>query len=178
MTGGKEEGSTSGRKGADSGAGRTGNGRRAAPLSIVRVDSYDELPSWLSRGSLGTFLYESLKPYEDPLPVVLDGLDYALGDDPCKDGFVLLGHEEETLLGAVVMLDTGMSRYVPENLLLFIAVEPDARGRGIGGALLQRVFVACEGEVKLHVEHDNPARRLYERNGFKSKYLEMRWSRE
>jgi len=57
-------------------------------------------------------------------------------------------------------------------------VEPDARGRGIGGSLIGRVFEECEGQVKLHVEHDNPARRLYERCGFKSKYLEMRWTRE
>jgi len=147
-------------------------------FDLIRVDSYAELPDWLSRESLGKFLHESLKPYEDPYPVVLDGLDYALGDDPCKDGFVLVGHSGERLLGAVVMLSTGMSRYVPENLLLFIAVEPASRGRGIGGTLLRSVFDECEGQVKLHVEHDNPARRLYERHGFRSKYLEMRWTRE
>ena len=147
-------------------------------LEITRVDSYGELPQWLSREQLGRFLHESLKPYEDPYPVVLEGLDYALGDDPCGGGFVLLGRSGSRLLGAVVMLETRMQRYVPENLLLFIAVEPDARGRGIGGSLIGRVFEECEGQVKLHVEHDNPARRLYERCGFKSKYLEMRWTRE
>jgi len=156
----------------------SGGGDAAVSLEITRLDSYGELPDWLSRDVLGEFLHESLKPYEDPYPVVLDGLDYALGDDPCKDGFVVLGHSDERLLGAVVMLRTGMSRYVPENLLLFIAVEPSSRGRGIGGTLLRRVFDECEGQVKLHVEHDNPARRLYERHGFESKYLEMRWTRE
>jgi ribosomal protein S18 acetylase RimI-like enzyme len=166
------------RSGGTAGDDHTADGHGTGSLSTLRVDSYQELPEWLSREELGTFLHESLKPYEDPLPIVLDGLDYALGDDPCRDGFVVLGHDKEKLLGAVVMLDTRMSGYVPENLLLFIAVEPDARGRGIGGALLRRVFEESEGEVKLHVEHDNPARRLYERNGFKSKYLEMRWTGE
>ncbi|MBD3349197.1 MAG: GNAT family N-acetyltransferase [Candidatus Eisenbacteria bacterium] len=159
-------------------AGETGERAPLDLLVITRVDSYDELPDGLTRERLGEFLHESLKPYEDPYPVILDGLDYALGSDPCKDGFVILGRSENRLLGAVVMLDTGMSRYVPENLLLFIAVDPDARGQGIGGALLQRVFEECEGQVKLHVEHDNPARHLYERSGFKSKYLEMRWEGE
>ena len=147
-------------------------------LTIERVDSYGELPSWLTREALGRFLHESLKPYEDPYEVVLDGLDYALGDDPCRGGFVVLGHREAELLGAVVILYTGMHGYVPENLLLFIAVDPDSRGQGIGGSLISRVFEECKGEVKLHVEHDNPARHLYERSGFKSKYLEMRWTSE
>lgn len=152
--------------------------RATGSLKVERVDSYEELPEWFSREALGRFLHESLKPYEDPYPVVLDGLDYALGGDPCRGGFVLLAHEGGSLLGALVMLRTGMRGYVPENLLLFIAVEPASRGRGIGGALITRVFDECEGQVKLHVEHDNPARRLYERSGFKSKYLEMRWTSE
>ena len=147
-------------------------------LTTDRVDSYAELPDWLTREALGKFLFESLKPYEDPFEVVLDGLDYALGEEPCKDGFVVLGHSGQTLLGAVVILFTGMKRYVPENLLLFIAVDPQSRGQGIGGELIERIFSECRGNVKLHVEHDNPARRLYERCGFKSKYLEMRWDRE
>jgi ribosomal protein S18 acetylase RimI-like enzyme len=71
-----------------------------------------------------------------------------------------------------------MAGYVPENLLLFIAVKSQARGRGIGGRLLKRVFEETTGMIKLHVEKDNPARRLYERAGFESKYLEMRWCRE
>ncbi len=147
-------------------------------LDMLRADTYDGLPAWLSREALGKFLHDSLKPYEDSCEVILDGLDYALGEDPCKDGFVIVAHREKRPLGAVVMLRTGMSGYVPENLLLFIAVGPDSRGQGIGGALLRRVFDECEGQVKLHVEHDNPARRLYERSGFTAKYLEMRWSRE
>lgn len=152
--------------------------RATDSLQVKRIDSYNELPEWLSREALGRFLHESLKPYQDPYPIVLDGLDYALGDDPCRGGFVLLAHRGGTLLGAVVMLRTGMRGYVPENLLLFIAVDPASRGGGIGGTLIARVFEECEGQVKLHVEHDNPARRLYERSGFKSKYLEMRWDGE
>jgi len=147
-------------------------------IPIDRFDSYSDLPDWLPRERLGEFLHESLKPYEDPYEVVLAGLDYALGDDPCRDGFVVAAHEDEAVLGAVVMLDTLMAGYVPENLLLFIAVKPEYRGRGIGGRLLKRVFEETTGMIKLHVEKGNPARKLYERSGFESKYLEMRWCRE
>ncbi len=80
-------------------------------------------------------------------------------------------------MGAAVVHFTPWSGYVPENLLLFIAVSPASRGRGIGRALLDAVVAECEGDIKLHVEHDNPAKRLYERAGFTSKYAEMRLTR-
>ena len=49
--------------------------------------------------------------------------------------------------------------------------------RGIGGRLIEHCLGLCNGDVKLHVEYDNPAKRLYERLGFESKYAEMRWTR-
>jgi len=148
------------------------------PTLVVRVNTFDELPQGVTREALAAFLHESLKPYEDPLPVVADGIDYALGGKECGGGFALIAMDDRRLVGGLVMLGTHMRGYVPENLLLFVAVSPDARGSGIGGALVRRALGECDGQVKLHVEHDNPARRLYERCGFASKYLEMRWTGE
>jgi ribosomal protein S18 acetylase RimI-like enzyme len=51
---------------------------------------------------------------------------------------------------------------VPE---LAIAVRREARGAGVGTALLTRLLEQVP-EVSLSVEADNPARRLYERLGF------------
>jgi ribosomal protein S18 acetylase RimI-like enzyme len=36
----------------------------------------------------------------------------------------------------------------------------------------------ANGAIALHVEPDNPARKLYERIGFTNKYLEMRLTRK
>src|SRR5262249_49302871 len=51
-----------------------------------------------------------------------------------------------------------------------IAVTPDARGRGVGTALLQALCDRARGEglhaLSLSVERDNPAIRLYLRAGF------------
>jgi ribosomal-protein-alanine N-acetyltransferase len=55
-----------------------------------------------------------------------------------------------------------------------VAVDPELRGCGIGERLIRTALQRTRGAMKLHVEHDNPARRLYERVGFASKYLEMR----
>ena len=56
---------------------------------------------------------------------------------------------------------------IPE---LTLAVRDDARGRGIGSALLASVAARARqeghGSLSLSVEDDNPARRLYARAGF------------
>jgi ribosomal protein S18 acetylase RimI-like enzyme len=72
------------------------------------------------------------------------------------------------------MLNTHMTGFIPPNLVLYVAVSPHRRGEGIGTALLSRSIDRCDGAVKLHVEYDNPAKRLYEKLGFKSRYAEMR----
>jgi GNAT superfamily N-acetyltransferase len=54
---------------------------------------------------------------------------------------------------------------------LSIAVAPGFRGRGIGTRLLESILAAAEGRyraVSLSVAAGNPARRLYERFGFRT----------
>lgn len=65
-----------------------------------------------------------------------------------------------------------------------IALLPECRGRGIGRMLMEEILT--EGResgkrVTIHVEHDNPARRLYDRLGFRhvdtnGVYHLMEWS--
>jgi len=149
----------------------------ANPLELTLVRAGQDLPAWADRATLVAFLHEYLKPYQDTLPDIGRGLDDALGNRPGPGGFVLLARRQDRLVGALVMLRTGMKGYIPENLLLFVAVDGEQRGQGIGAALVREALAHCEGAVKLHVEHDNPARHLYERLGFHSKYLEMRFSK-
>ena len=51
-----------------------------------------------------------------------------------------------------------------------LAVVAEARGRGVGTALLRALFDRARADgfevLSLSVEPDNPARRLYERHGF------------
>jgi ribosomal protein S18 acetylase RimI-like enzyme len=65
-----------------------------------------------------------------------------------------------------------------------IALIADARGIGIGSALLREVMVDAERQgkaVSIHVERFNPALRLYERLGFEhvdehGVYYLMKWT--
>lgn len=146
-------------------------------IKIHEIYKPEDFPSWINRDELAEFLHESLKPYEDTIEDIQSSFDYAFSDDEGKGGFILIAEEDQKPMGALVMLKTGMKGYVPEDILLFVAVSPDARGKGVGSKIIQRGFDLCPGDVKLHVEYDNPAKRLYERLGMTTKYAEMRLTR-
>ena len=137
--------------------------------------SLNELPKGIDIKKLTSFLHESLKPYEDTPEDIERGIRDAVTAEGRKGGFILTAELGSEIAGALVMQRTGMKGYVPENILLFVAVSPPQRGKGIGRRLIERAIQLADGNVKLHVEYDNPAFRLYERLGFTSKYAEMRY---
>ena len=66
--------------------------------------------------------------------------------------------------------DRGFGYVDDETPELSIAVLPEYRGQGIGTALLERLLelaAPCHPAVCLSVSAGNPARRLYERMGFR-----------
>lgn len=151
--------------------------RCAANLALDCARSAEDLPGGLGEEALARFLHESLKPYEDSLDDIRCALSRALCNEDEEQGFVLLAMNHRTPTGVAVVHHTPWSGYVPGHLLLYLAVAPSSRGRGLGTMLLDTVIERCNGDVKLHVEHDNPAKRLYERAGFTSEYAEMRYTR-
>jgi ribosomal-protein-alanine N-acetyltransferase len=150
----------------DNPAGRT--------MKIDRATNKKEIPLYTTVPALCAFLRREMKPYADTPKDIRRGVEDALAGRPSPGGFVLCAEKDKRLVGALVMLRTGMNGYVPENLLLFIGVERKERCRGLGRSLIDKALSYCSGSVKLHVERDNPARRLYDRIGFTAKYLDMR----
>jgi [ribosomal protein S18]-alanine N-acetyltransferase len=139
---------------------------------FLKMTSDRDFPTWATREELVQFFHHTMKPYQDTEADVQKALDHAFTGGP--NGFVMLLKTAGSLGGALVMLDTGMKGYIPENILLFVSISPSLRGQGFGQKLIQHCLDECPGEVKLHVEYENPAKRLYERIGFTSKYAEMR----
>lgn len=119
------------------------------------------------------FLEQNLDQYGDKISDILKAIEYAL--NPSKGGFVLLGIEEDKIIGAVVVNNTGMEGYIPSNILVYIAIHKQHRSKGIGKQLMQEAMSHTKGGIALHVEPDNPAKFLYEKLGFTNKYLEMRY---
>ncbi len=125
-----------------------------------------------SNRKISEFLMIHLDQFGDRQEDILKCLQYAL--DESKGGNILLGIENGEIIGAVVLNDTGMSGYIPENILVYIAVHQNFRGKGIGKKLMLEAINNTSGNIALHVEPDNPAFHLYKKLGFTNKYLEMR----
>jgi ribosomal protein S18 acetylase RimI-like enzyme len=128
----------------------------------------------IQRDSIAKFLSEHLDQYGDEKADILKAIDYSLDRGVRPGGFVVVAMEKNQVVGAVVVNKTGMSGYIPENILVYIAIHSDYRGQGLGRKLMERAIKRAEGGIALHVEPDNPAKILYEKLGFTNKYLEMR----
>lgn len=141
-------------------------------FDIIRSDIKNPTP--FSRENIADFFYEHLDEYGDEKKHILGSIGYAYSDKEGQNGFILVAHDEEQITGAVIINDTNMGGFIPEHILVYIAVQGDYRGQGLGKELMERIIDATEGDIALHVEPDNPAKYLYEKFGFTNKYLEMR----
>lgn len=126
------------------------------------------------KNKIADFLSEHLDQYGDKREDILRALEYAQKEAASHGGFIVTGMRKEKIVGAVVINQTGMKGYIPENILVYIAVDGGRRGEGIGKRLMKKAIELAKGDIALHVEPDNPARILYEKLGFTNKYLEMR----
>ncbi|MDN3706371.1 GNAT family N-acetyltransferase [Myroides ceti] len=144
-------------------------------IIIKKWDAQTSL-SKTAQANAVNFLYENLQQYGDPKQDIEKAVMYALNQTEREtSGFVLVATIDEEIVGVTVVNETGMKDYIPENILVYIATHQDYRGKGIGMSLMQNAIESSEGNIALHVEPDNPARKLYEKLGFTNKYLEMRY---
>ncbi|MFH1049651.1 MAG: GNAT family N-acetyltransferase [bacterium] len=145
-------------------------------LMIYKINSDEDLKKHsLDRDKFVDFLYKHLDKFGDSKEDINRCIDYSFSKAEGKGGFSVVAFDEDKFIGALVMNKTGMGGYIPENVLVYVAVHPGERGKGFGRKIVEQAHEWVDGSVKLHVEYDNPAKRLYERIGYTNKYAEMRF---
>lgn len=147
-------------------------------MDVVFIDNETDLKNiGLSREMFIEFLHTHLDKFRDSEEAINEAIDYAFSKSEGKGGFLAVAMLDKVIVGELLMIETGMKKYIPENILVYVAVDSNHRGKGIGGRIIKQSIEHCKGNVALHVEYDNPAKHLYERLGFTSKYAEMRFER-
>lgn len=140
------------------------------PKTLNRISS-------LEIEKITDFLFKNLDQYGDTKSAIRKAIEYAMKERSGLGGYVFTVEHNNQIVGAVIVNKTGMDEYIPENILVYIAVHRDFRGEGLGKILMEYTIENCKGDIALHVEKDNPARFLYEKYGFSNPYLEMRLKR-
>lgn len=139
-------------------------------INIYNLGKKEDKLSDDLRKNVSNFLFHHLEQYGDAIEDINACISYAEE----KGGAIFIAYQQDKLLGASIINFTGMKGFIPENILVYIAVHNEARGKGVGRKLVQAIQDNIVGDIALHVEPDNPARFLYEKCGFTSKYMEMR----
>lgn len=142
-------------------------------MKTVVFDAVNK-PTYLEKEEIVQFLFEHLEQYGDQKKDIQKAIDYALKEFVSFGGFTMMLKENNQIIAATVINQTGMGGYIPENILVYIATHQNQRGKGIGKTLMEKAIANAKGDVALHVEANNPAKRLYEKLGFTNPYLEMR----
>ena len=131
-------------------------------------------PTESEKTDLVDFLFYNLEEYGDSKDDIQKAINYSIKEVKSFGGFTLRLSEDGINKGVVVINQTGMGGYIPENILVYIAIHKDHRGQGLGKKLMQLAIDHSNGDIALHVEANNPAIFLYEKLGFTNPYLEMR----
>lgn len=141
-------------------------------MTIKTFDAFSRL-SINDINRVANFLFENSGDYGDSKSAIKKSLLYAAKELPGLGGFVFVMEHQNDILGALVINKTGMKEYIPENILVNVAVKKGYRGKGIAKELINYMMNYCKGDIALHINKNNPVMKLFENRGFKPKNIEM-----
>jgi ribosomal protein S18 acetylase RimI-like enzyme len=143
-------------------------------MTEIKIFSAVDKPTEIEKAEVVDFLFNHLEQYGDPKKDIQKAIDYSIKEFVSFGGFTMIIRDKDKIKGAVVINQTGMGGYIPENILVYIAIHNGHRGEGLGKTLMSKAIELAQGDIALHVEANNPAKKLYEKLGFTNPYLEMR----
>lgn len=146
-------------------------------MKIVTFDAFNRM-SGRDMDRVVQFLNREIDPKSDTEGAILKSIQYAIKDRAGLGGYVFEMLDQNDTIGVAVVNRTGMADYMPENILVYIAIRKDRQKSGFGTKLLDYALEHCEGEVMLHLEEKDSASGFFEKVGFRTQYREMYLDRD
>ncbi len=125
-------------------------------MTFTQINAKTGIPTDCSTETIVDFLFTHLEQYGNQKDAIQKCIEYVM--NPEKGGQIIIGKDQEKIVGITILNQTGMNGYIPENILVYIAVDNSVRGKGFGKKLMQKAIDSVEGDIALHVEPDNPAK--------------------
>jgi GNAT superfamily N-acetyltransferase len=142
-------------------------------MIIKTFDAFNRM-SYLVIDRITNFLYLHLEDCKDNKKAIRQSLMYAAKEITSLGGYTFITKKEGIIIGAVVINKTGMKEYQSENLLVYLAVHKDFRKQGIATKLIEEAIRYCDGNMTLQIDKENNAAiKVFEKNGFTSKKIQM-----
>lgn len=145
-------------------------------MEIHAITALD-MASTLRINIIVNFIFNNQVGSRDTKINIYRSVEYALSPYKYQGGFVLLAEKNKSILGSVVVNRTNMEGYVPKNLMVYLAADPDSAIPDFEKILLSKVIQLTSSELACHITVDNPAMKIFEDVGFKKKFFEMRLKR-
>lgn len=146
-------------------------------MTIKTFDAFSRL-SINDINRITNFLFENSGDARDTKSAIRKSLLYAAKEIAGLGGYVFIMEDTNSILGAIVVNRTGMNEYLSENILVYIAVKKAFREKGIAKALINHTKTYCNGDISIHINKNNPVIELFEKQGFKSRNVELRLVRD
>lgn len=85
-----------------------------------------------------------------------------------------MAEDNHSIIGSVVVNRTNMEGYVPRNLMVYFAADPNSAFPNIEKDLLKKAIQLTSGEIACHISVGSPEINLLEDVGFEKNFFEMR----
>mgnify|MGYP001155434785 CR=1 FL=1 len=100
-------------------------------------------------------------------------IEYAAKERPGFGGLIVTAEEGDEVIGAAVLNKTGFEGYLPENLVVSIAVHQNYKDDGVYRKIVDYVVNYCCGDIGVQLKETNPLVRFFKNQGFTNNYIQM-----
>ena len=119
-------------------------------MDIYAITAFSNT-STLMINRIVNFTYRCQIASDDEIDNIFRSVDYALSPYKYQGGFVLLAENRDSIIGSVVINRTNMEGYVPKNLMVYFAADPDSAIPDLEKALLMKAIQLTSGEIAFHI---------------------------